>query len=603
LAQVVVNPGFETGSLAGWSVYIPGTGNAVVGSTGHSGSYGLTEGPNSPADIAYQDVYGLTPGQTYVVSVWVEASASNAGTVTLAIHDTQGNGLVQNTLTPATSWQQIAQTYTVTGTGGMRIHLYQNGGSESTYWDDVSLAPVLPLNGGFETASGGPWQGWGIGIGTTSHSGSYGLYEVPNSSDDVAFQDLYGLSPGQTYLVSVWVAASASNAGTVTLAIHDTQGNGLVSTTLTPATSWQQFSQAYTVTGNGSMRIHLYENAGSETTYWDDVTLVPVPPVNPGFETGSLMPWQAGGGGINIATAKIHTGSHSLSEYIGSGSTVAYQDVYGLTPGQSYVVSVWVSASSSTSGQVQLALANNINWAQTVITPGTSWQQISQLFTVGSDGWMRIHLYDLGGPETVYWDDVAVVPVPPVNAGFESGSIAPWQGWGIAIGRIAHSGTYGVTESATNSNDVAFQDVYGVTPGQTYVVSAWVLSSSSSSGQVQLMAHDTQGGGVVANTITPGTSWQQISVSFTADATTAMRIHLWELTGTETTYWDDVTVSGSFSNHLWSNLAPDPQGITGINGLNVWENLGFNSVSPAEPTKEYVRLNGQVIAIENGVKP
>lgn len=45
LAQVVVNPGFENGSLAGWSVYIPGTGSAVVGSTAHSGTYGLTEGP------------------------------------------------------------------------------------------------------------------------------------------------------------------------------------------------------------------------------------------------------------------------------------------------------------------------------------------------------------------------------------------------------------------------------------------------------------------------------------------------------------------------------------------------------------------------------
>jgi hypothetical protein len=136
------------------------------------------------------------------------------------------------------------------------------------------------IDHGFESGSVNPCQGWGMAVGNVARSGSYGFVEGPTSTNDVAYQDITGLIPGQTYVVSVWVLSSSTNSGVVTLAIHDTQGNNVVSTPgVTPGTaSWLQLTIAYTVTSNGAMRIHLYELAGSETTYWDDVSMTASPP-------------------------------------------------------------------------------------------------------------------------------------------------------------------------------------------------------------------------------------------------------------------------------------------------------------------------------------
>ena len=238
-AQSVLNPGFETASLPPWTLYGTGT----IGSVPHSGAYGLTMQANGGNSVAFQDIYGLNPGQTYVVSAWVLSSASTTATVALLLHDTQGNGTVTTSVVPGTSWQRISQAYTVTSNGAMRIHLYQYEGSETTYWDDVAVAPAPPPNGGFESGSLPPWTVYGTGaIGSIPHSGAYGLMLQANGGSSVAFQDLYGLIPGQTYVVSAWVAASQPTTATVALLLHDTQGNGTVASNIVPINGWQQIS-------------------------------------------------------------------------------------------------------------------------------------------------------------------------------------------------------------------------------------------------------------------------------------------------------------------------------------------------------------------------
>lgn len=64
------NAGFETGALTPWIPYQGGpTGGVTVTATGHSGSYSLmqspNQAPNNPDEAAFQDIYGLTPGQSY----------------------------------------------------------------------------------------------------------------------------------------------------------------------------------------------------------------------------------------------------------------------------------------------------------------------------------------------------------------------------------------------------------------------------------------------------------------------------------------------------------------------------------------------------------
>jgi Carbohydrate binding domain len=270
--------------------------------------------------VAYQDLFGLTPGQTYQLTTWVLSSTPNNGTVSLEIHDTQGNGWVHQSFALGNSWQQISLPYTVTSNGAMRIHLYSEANTVTTYWDDVAVTPVPPVNSGFELGSLGSWQKYIAGSGTITvgsgscRTGTFCLVQMQNSSDEVAYQDVFGLTPGQTYTVSVWVKSSVAKSNAVVLAIHGTWGGGWVSSTASVTTSWQQISQTYTVSSNGAMRIHLYELAGDETTYWDDVTITS----NSGIPFSTAM-WE------NFTFAPV---SAAVKEYIYlNGRVIAVENV------------------------------------------------------------------------------------------------------------------------------------------------------------------------------------------------------------------------------------------------------------------------------------
>jgi hypothetical protein len=168
-----------------------------------------------------------------------------------------------------------------------------------------------------------------------------------------------------------------------------------------------------------------------------------------------------------------------------------------------------------------------------------------------------------------------VTPVPPVNGGFESGAFTqPWQTFIPGTGSItvstaaAHSGTYGLVEGPNSNDEVAYQPVYGLTPGLSYTVSAWVRLGGGGAGTVFIYVDDTTGANVCASApITPTTSWQQLSCIYTATGNQAMSIHLVENAGSFITYWDDVSVSGPLSIDVWENFAPS----------NLWINfLGYH---------------------------
>ena len=415
-AQLIANGGFETDSLGPW---ILNNGGASVGTTAYSGSYGLALGGSSASALVYQDEHGFIPGQMYQISVWVKSSNTTSNGVQLYLHDTQGNGAVATNANPGTSWQQISGVFTATVTGALRIHLVQfSGAVETTSWDDVTVTP-LPPNGDFETGTLSPWfiAGGSASIGSISHGGVYDATLGGTTTQSWIFQDVAGLIPGQMYEVSVWVESSSASNNGVELWLHDTQGNGLVSNTITPGTGWQQFSVAFTATAVGKLRIHLIQLSGtSENTYWDDVTVRPLPP-NGGFETASLSPWLIAGGNAAVG-ATAHTGAYSAN--LGGTTTQSwiYQDVAGLVPGQTYQVSAWVTSSSSSTNGVQLWVHDTQgNGASSAfLSLNTSWQQISTSFTATSTGKLRIHLVQLPGTsETTYWEDVTVSPVSTTN--------------------------------------------------------------------------------------------------------------------------------------------------------------------------------------------
>jgi hypothetical protein len=183
----------------------------------------------------------------------------------------------------------------------------------------------------------------------------------PNTGDEAAYQAVYGLSPGQNYLISAWVMLGSGSPGTAFLFASDTLSGAACGTALiTPTAQWQQVNCVYTATSNQAVVVYLVENAGSFSTYWDDVTVIPVPPVNGGFETGTFsQPWSAfiprgGTGSISVSTAAAHSGTYGLAEGANSNNEYATQTVRGLIPGQGYVASAWVKLGSGSGGTVYL---------------------------------------------------------------------------------------------------------------------------------------------------------------------------------------------------------------------------------------------------------
>jgi hypothetical protein len=131
---------------------------------------------------------------------------------------------------------------------------------------------------------------------------------------------------------------------------------------------------------------------------------------NEGFENSELSPWMSFQNVVQgITAAQAHTGAHSLAQTAGAGS--AYQDATGLEPGVTYVVSAWVAASPGATATAQLATydpGTDVAVFSPVVQLHSGWQLVSQIFTVGQTGRIRVHLFRNQGYGTIYWDDLRI---------------------------------------------------------------------------------------------------------------------------------------------------------------------------------------------------
>ncbi|HEV2344191.1 MAG TPA: carbohydrate binding domain-containing protein [Actinocrinis sp.] len=128
-ANLLTNPGFETGSLSGWTCDA-GTAT-VVSSPVHSGSYALSGTPTSSADAQCTQTVSVQANTSYTLSGYVEGSYVYIGV-------TGGS----STWTPsATSYQQLSVTFTTTASQ-TSIQVFVHGWyAQPTYYaDDLSLS-------------------------------------------------------------------------------------------------------------------------------------------------------------------------------------------------------------------------------------------------------------------------------------------------------------------------------------------------------------------------------------------------------------------------------------------------------------------------------
>ncbi|MEY9936118.1 chitinase [Streptacidiphilus sp. MAP5-3] len=131
-ANLVVNPGFETGTLANWTCD-PGTA-AVTTTTVHSGSHALAATPTASDDAQCTQTISVQPNSSYTLSAWVNGPYAYLGT--------QGDGTTDvSTWSNTNSWNQLSTSFT-TGASTSSVTIYLHGWyGESTYYaDDVVLS-------------------------------------------------------------------------------------------------------------------------------------------------------------------------------------------------------------------------------------------------------------------------------------------------------------------------------------------------------------------------------------------------------------------------------------------------------------------------------
>jgi hypothetical protein len=140
----IANPGFETGSFAGWTQG-GNTGSTSVGGPpyNHTGLYGATFGPVGSLGSISQTIQTV-PGQRYILSFWLDNPFGGTGTEFKALWN--GGTLTDQVNPPPTGW--IDYHYTVTATSPTTVIEFDFR-QDPSFWgfDDVSVSPIYDYQG------------------------------------------------------------------------------------------------------------------------------------------------------------------------------------------------------------------------------------------------------------------------------------------------------------------------------------------------------------------------------------------------------------------------------------------------------------------------
>ncbi|MCX4747623.1 carbohydrate binding domain-containing protein [Kitasatospora sp. NBC_01287] len=228
-SNLVVNSGFETGDLTGWSCDA-GTGS-VVGSPVHSGSHALAGAAGASDDAQCVQTVAVQPNSAYTLSAYVQGAYVYLGATGYSSTWTPGTG---------GGWQQLTTGFT-TGASTTSVTLYLHGWyGQGTYLaDDVSLTgpgggpaqgPATPTGLAVSASTASSislaWTEPGTGSAATSYQVREGSTVVATSTATAA--TVTGLAAGtsHTYTVTALDAAGHASAASAPVTASTRSGGG-----------------------------------------------------------------------------------------------------------------------------------------------------------------------------------------------------------------------------------------------------------------------------------------------------------------------------------------------------------------------------------------
>ncbi|MFK4226163.1 carbohydrate binding domain-containing protein [Streptomyces sp. NPDC019890] len=228
-ANLLSNPGFETGSLSGWSC--TGGLGSVVSSPVHSGTKALAGAASASDNAKCTQTVAVQPNTAYTLSGWVRGNYVYLGV-------TGG----PSTWTPsATAYTQLSVSFT-TGAAQTTAEIYLNGWyAQGTYYaDDISLdgpggggggdtqAPTTPTNlrstGKTSSSVSLTWNASSDNVGVTGYDvyrGSTNVTTVTGTSATVS-----GLAASTSYSFTVRARDAAGNLSPASSAVSVTTDAG-----------------------------------------------------------------------------------------------------------------------------------------------------------------------------------------------------------------------------------------------------------------------------------------------------------------------------------------------------------------------------------------
>ncbi|WP_327319206.1 carbohydrate binding domain-containing protein [Streptomyces sp. NBC_01235] len=231
-ANVLTNPGFESGTLSPWSC----TGNlgSVVSSPAHGGSKALAGAVSSSDNATCRQTVSVQPNTTYALTGWVRGSYVYLGV----------DGGASTWTTSPSAYSQLSVSFT-TGASQTSATIYVHGWyAQGTYYaDDVSLDGPGGGGGGSDTqaptAPGGlastgktsssvslSWNASTDNVGVTAYDVYSGSAQVLTVSGTSATVGGLSASTGYTFTVKARDAAGNVSAASDSVSVTTNAGSG-----------------------------------------------------------------------------------------------------------------------------------------------------------------------------------------------------------------------------------------------------------------------------------------------------------------------------------------------------------------------------------------